>query len=121
MKAPISRLSGPGSEGVSGFQQAKIALGQLLGLPKDALHIYVGLAIFLLAAALFRRPLGSWLPIAAVVAAALAGEIWDLIDTEAAGARAHWDRNWHDVWNTCFWPVLLFLLARYTRLLRRRA
>ena len=85
---------------MSGFQQVKIALGQLLGLPKDALHIYVGLAVFLLAAALLRRPLGSWLPIGAVVAAALAGEIWDLLDTYAAGARLHWDRNWHDVWNT---------------------
>lgn len=105
---------------MSGFQQAKIALGQWLGLPKDALHIYVGLAVFLLAAALLRRPLGSRVPIAAVVAAALAGEIWDLLDTHAAGARPHWDRNWHDVWNTCFWPALLFLLARYTRLLSRR-
>jgi hypothetical protein len=109
---------------VSAFQQVKVALVQLLGLPKDALHIYVGLAIFLAAAALFRRPLGSWLPIAAVAAvaaAAFAGEIWDLLDTRAAGARMHLDRNWHDVWNTCFWPMLLFLLARYTRVLSRRA
>jgi len=105
---------------VSGFQQAKVALVQLLGLPKDALHIYVGLAIFLLAAAWLRRPLGSWVPIAAVVAAALAGEAWDLIESRAAGARLHWERNWHDVWNTCFWPAVLFLLARYTRLLSRR-
>jgi hypothetical protein len=106
---------------VSPFQQAKIALVQLLGLPKDALHIYVGLATFLGAAALLRRPLGSWVPIAAVIAAALIGEVWDLIETQAAGARAHFDRNWHDVWNTCFWPSVLFVLARYTRLLSRRA
>ena len=98
-----------------------MALVQLLGLPKDALHIYVGLAVFLAAAALLRKPLGSGIPIAAVAAAALAGEAWDLIDTHAAGARPHWDRNWHDVWNTCFWPAVLFLLARYTGLLSRRA
>jgi hypothetical protein len=106
---------------VSAFQQAKIALVQLLGLPKDALHIYVGLAIFLAAAALLRRPLGSWAPIGAVVAAALIGETWDLIETHSIGARPHYDRNWHDVWNTCFWPAILFLLARYTRVLSRRA
>jgi hypothetical protein len=106
---------------VGGFQQAKTDLVHLLGLPKDALHIYVGLAIFLAAAALSRRPLGSWVPIAAVAAAALVGEAWDLIDTHSAGARPHWDRNWHDVWNTCFWPAMLFVLARYTRLLSRRA
>ena len=105
---------------MSGFQQAKIALVHLLGLPKDALHIYVGLAIFLAAAAVLRRPLGSWMPIAAVAAAALIGEGWDLLETRAAGARPHWDRNWHVVWSTCFWPATLFLLARYTRLLSRR-
>ena len=102
------------------FQQAKVALGQLLGLPKDALHIYVGLAVFLAAAALLRRPLGSWAPIAAVLAAALIGEAWDLIETRAIGARPHLERNWHDVWNTCFWPAVLFVLARYTRVLSRR-
>jgi len=106
---------------MSPFQQAKMALVELLGLPKDALHIYVGLALFLAAAALLRRPLGSLVPISAVLAAALAGEAWDLIDTHAAGARAHWDRNWHDIWNTCFWPAILFLLARYTKVLSRRA
>lgn len=106
---------------MSGFQQAKLTLVHLLGLPRDALHIYVGLAIFLAAAALLRRPLGSWAPIAIVAAAALLGEAWDLIETRAAGARPHWDRNWHDVWNTCFWPAMFFVLARYTRLLSRRA
>jgi len=65
MKGPISPPSGPGSESVSAFQQSKIALGQLLGLPKDALHIYAGLVVFLATAALLRRPLGSWVPIGA--------------------------------------------------------
>ena len=104
---------------MSGFQQAKIWLADWAGLPKDALHIYVGLTVFLLAAALLRRPLRDWRPLAAVLLVALAGEAWDLIDTRRAGAAAAWARSWHDVWNTCFWPVVLFLLARYTRLLRR--
>ena len=104
---------------MSGFQQAKIWLADWAGLPKDALHIYVGLTVFLLAAALLRRPLSDWRPLAAVLLAALAGEAWDLIDTKRAGAAPAWARSWHDVWNTCFWPAVLFLLARYTRLLSR--
>jgi hypothetical protein len=104
---------------MSGFQEAKVALVALFGLPKDALHIYVGLGVFLLAAVITRRPLGSLVPIGAAIGAALAGEAWDVLDTRAAGARIHWDRNWHDLWNTCFWPAVLFLLARYTRVLRR--
>lgn len=104
---------------VSPFQHAKIWLTQLMGLPKDALHIYVGLAVFLLAAVLSRKPIRSWLPFTAVVLAALAGELWDVIDTYRAGQRIQWWRNWHDIWNTCFWPLVLFLLARYTRVLKR--
>ena len=103
---------------MTSFQQAKIAIAAALGLPKDALHIYVGMIVFLLAAALLRRPLRDWRPLAAVLLAALAGEAWDLFDTWRIGARPVLTRNWHDVWNTCFWPAVLFLLARYSRLLR---
>ncbi len=100
------------------FQETKLWLVQLLGMLKDVLHIYVGLIVFLLSAALFRWPLGSWKPVSAVLLAALVGEAWDLIDTWRIGGNAIWARNWHDVWNTCLWPAVLFLLARYTRLLR---
>ena len=106
---------------MSGFQQSKLWLMQLLGLPKDALHIYVGLAVFLLSAALFRWPLRSWKPLGVVAAAAVLGEAWDIGDTLRFGAIPLWERSWHDVWNTCFWPSVLFLVARYTRLFDRRA
>ena len=104
---------------MSDFQELKIWLTQVMGLPKDALHIYVGMAVFLLVAIVLRRPLRSLVPIGAVLAAALAGEVWDSYDTWDAGQRLRWDRSWHDIWNTCFWPFVLFLLARYTNLLRR--
>jgi hypothetical protein len=103
---------------LSGFQRAKLWLAASSGLPKDALHIYVGLTAFLLAAALMRVPLRSWRPLAAVLLVALAGEAWDVADTLRAGQPVASARNWHDVWNTCFWPAMLFLLARYTRLIR---
>ena len=104
---------------MSDFQLLKIWLSQTLGLPKDALHIYAGLTIFLLAAIVSRRPLRGPLPIAAVVVAALAGEAWDIFDTHSAGQRIAWASSWHDVWNTSFWPAVLFLLARFTRVLKR--
>jgi hypothetical protein len=102
----------------SGFQNFKLWLVHLAGLPKDALHIYVGLAVFLGAAALSRRPLGHWLPLGAVLLAALTGEAWDLTDDLRYATRLFWGASWHDVWNTLFWPLVLFLLARRTRLLR---
>ncbi len=103
---------------MSGFQAAKLELVAALGLGKDALHIYVGLVTFLLAAILTRRPLRSLVPIGAVVAVAAAGEAWDLLDTARAGKRLWWAGSWHDLWNTALWPLVLFLLARFTRFLK---
>ena len=104
---------------MSAFQNSKLWLVGTLGLPKDALHIYVGLILFLGTAALLRRPLRSPLPILVVILAALAGELWDIIDTRNADATIFWARNWHDIWNTSFWPLVLYLLARFTRVLKR--
>jgi hypothetical protein len=104
---------------VTGFQAAKIELIRLTGLPRDALHIYVGMAVFLGVALIFRRPLRDPRPIAAVLLVALAGEAWDLIDRSRLGRPASLASGWHDVWNTMLWPTALFLLARYTKLLRR--
>lgn len=103
---------------MSDFQVAKLWLVDLLGIAKDGLHVSVGLAVYLLAAALLRRPLSDWRPLAVVLVAAIAGEAWDLIDTWRAGARLRWDRSWHDLWLTALWPFILFALARWTRLLR---
>lgn len=89
------------------------------GLGKDALHVYVGLGVMLLTAWLFRLSLRDPRPLAAVLLAALAGEVWDLVDTLGAGGTPHWIRNFKDIWNTMFWPAVLFALARYTMLLRR--
>ena len=104
---------------MSGFQSTKLQLIAALGLSRDALHIYVGLTVFLVAAWLLRRPLKSLVPIGAVLAVALAGEAWDLLDTARAGKRLPWAGSWHDIWNTALCPAILFLLARYTRLLKR--
>lgn len=116
---PTSRRSGAGSEHVSAIAEGKTWLIQLLGLPKDALQIYLGLIIFLLSAALCRWPLRSWKPLATVAVAALLVEAWDIVDTARFGGSPLWARNWHHVWNTCFWPAVLFLLARYTGMLKR--
>jgi hypothetical protein len=104
---------------VSSFQAAKIELIRLTGLPRDALHIYVGMAVFIAVALIFRRSLRDPRPIAAVLLVAIAGEVWDLVDRSRSGYPPAVAGGWHDLWNTLFWPSVLFLLARYTSLLRR--
>ncbi len=104
---------------MSPLQSTKLVLMEATGLAKDALHVYVGPATLLIAAALMKRSLRDWRPLAAVALVAFAGEIWDAVDTVLAGRSPGWRGNWKDIWNTLFWPTTLFLLARFTGVLKR--
>jgi len=92
---------------------------EVTSLSKDALHIYVGMIVMMIVVIGFRRSLADWRPIAAVAIASIAGEIWDVVDTYSHGGTPRWNANWKDIWNTMFWPTALFLLARFTRVLKR--
>lgn len=105
---------------MSEFQEVKLWLVGNLGLAKDALHIYVGLILCFGSALAFRWPLRSWKPFAMVLTAALLGEVWDISDTLRDGRTVRGWLNWHDVWNTCFWPAAILLLARFTPIFERR-
>lgn len=96
-----------------------MALIHTFGLAKDALHVHVGLAIFIGAAIVMRRSISDWRPLAVVFAAAVTGEVWDFIDRLRWTTLPLWADHRHDLWNTMLWPALLFLLARYTRVLKQ--
>jgi hypothetical protein len=104
---------------VSLLQKAKLYLVTHLHLAKDALHIYVALALLFGSAALLRWPLRSGRPWLLVLLAALLGEAWDLRDSIAYGTRVDLAANWKDLWNTMFWPTVITALARWTNLLKR--
>jgi hypothetical protein len=104
---------------MSALQSAKLFVLDVTNLGKDALHVYVGMAVMLAVVAIWKKPLSDWRPLAAVALAAFAGEIWDVIDTWSHGGTPKWDANWKDAWNTLFWPTILFILARFTKVLKR--
>ncbi|RYD48338.1 MAG: hypothetical protein EOP60_15865 [Sphingomonadales bacterium] len=106
---------------MSPLQTTKLWLIDHLDLAKDALHIYVGLLVFLGCALLFRWPVRSWKPWAAALAVAAIGEVWDLRDSSIQHTRIDLWGNWKDLWNTMFWPTALLLLARFTPIFERRA
>ena len=101
---------------MSPLQGGKLWLIGHLGLGKDALHIYVALALLFGSALLFGWRLSSWRPWLVVAVAALAGEAWDMRDRQVAGIAIDPRGHWHDLWNTLFWPSVILLLARRTRL-----
>ncbi len=94
-------------------QSIKLAIVELTGLSKDALHIYVGLAVLLAVAIVSRRPLRSIVPLFAVLAVGIAGEIVDMIDDLLSLGHWRWEASLHDVLNTLFWPTAIWLLAHY--------
>ncbi|MFO1503314.1 MAG: hypothetical protein U1F39_05795 [Steroidobacteraceae bacterium] len=91
---------------------------QFASLSKDALHIYVGMGVFLLGAAVAQKGIRSALAILAVVALAALGEMLDARDD--LRIHGHWRvmASLHDLVNTVFWPLMLWLLARYSRVLK---
>jgi hypothetical protein len=102
---------------VSWLQEMKLLLMGSTGLSKDALHVYVGLAVFLLA--LTRWRIGSLPPLLVVLTVALAGEVWDLIDNIRTDVPMQWAGHIKDIWNTLFWPVVLSAIGRWTPILRQ--
>ena len=101
------------------MQSVKLWLVGHVGLAKDALHIYVALTLFFGVALLFRWKPSSWKPWAVVALVALAGEAWDIRDSIAYRTPLDIWANWHDIWNTLFWPSVIVVLARTTPLFAR--
>lgn len=104
---------------MSGFQQAKLWLADLLHLEKDALHIYVALLVYFGACLLFRWRAGQWKPWLCVLAVALAGEAWDLADSVRYGTPPDLGASPKDLWNTMLVPTVLMALARYSPVFAR--
>jgi uncharacterized membrane protein YqgA involved in biofilm formation len=100
----------------SSAQAAKLHVIDTLGLSKDALHIYVGLSVFVIVWLVMRRRPNSLFPLAAVLAIAILGEIVDMRDDIVGLGHWRWRASLHDVLNTCFWPAVLWALIR-TRLI----
>lgn len=93
---------------------AKLWLADLTSLDKDALHIYLGVALQLLASRLFAHGLASPWPWMVVFAAALGNEAYDLLfevwpDRDRG---LQWRLSAHDLLNTVAIPTLLLWLAR---------
>lgn len=104
---------------ISTAQSIKLAIVAATGLSKDALHIYVGMLVYLgLNTAAWRfRPCLGWL---AVLIVACAGEWVDRRDDIASLGYWRWQASLHDILNTLFWPTVLTLLWLLKRAQMRR-
>lgn len=74
------------------------------GLADNLLHIHSGLAIFVLARLITRRPYSSLIPFLCVVLAEACNEVLDYL---AYGWRP--TDTYSDIANTLFWPLMISL------------
>jgi len=95
------------------FTEQKTWLVDSAGLSKDALHIYFGLALFVVVRLVWRWR-GGWLAAWLAVLAMAAGGEWLDIALEARQSTIQPDAaHWHDIWNTMFWPTVLLAIGRW--------
>lgn len=95
-------------------QSIKLAIVSATGLSKDALHIYVGMAVYLTLFALIRRfrPYVAWVAVFIIVCT---GEWVDRRDDITSLGYWRWQASVHDILNTLFWPTVLSLFWLFKR------
>ena len=106
------------------FTTFKINIIETTGLAKDALHIYVGVGIYLLCLLVLRpivkkQGVRSFLALVVVIGIALLGEYFDnrhiiapkgLLALKGVDIKA----SIHDLINTCLLPFVLYALTIWT-------
>lgn len=104
---------------MSYFQQAKIVIVDFTGLERDALHIYVGLFVFVACCVLFRLKARDFRPWIVTLLVASAGEILDLRDALTYDHPLLFAEGIKDFCNTIAVPTLLLLTTRMTGIFAR--
>jgi len=106
------------------FTTFKLNIIETTGLAKDALHIYVGVGVYLLSLFILRpiiksQNIRAFLALLVVISVALLGEYFDnrhIILPKGIWALKGIDikASIHDLINTCLLPFVLFALNKWT-------
>jgi|SRR4249919_2132136 len=96
-----------------GWYQLKLFVEHASGISMDALHVLVGFGLFLLAARLLKRPLGSFLPWFALLLVELANEAYDLGVELWPTLASQLGEGAKDIMLTMALPSLLLAIARW--------
>jgi hypothetical protein len=101
------------------FNALKTDLAAFAGISKDALHVHLGLFLFVAAVLVLRRSPGSLLPWLLVLALEFANEVVDTLHWHEGAWSFDLAESAKDLINTMLWPTLLALLARFSATWRK--
>lgn len=94
------------------YNDIKTGFSELIGISKDALHIHLGLAIFVAVVLLFRRSPSSLWPWLAVLAFELVNELVDAFHWSAGVLDIDLPGAIKDIGNTMLWPTVALIAFR---------
>ena len=94
------------------YNALKTDLATFLGISKDALHIHLGLALFVGLVLVLRRSPSSPLPWLIILGLEFANELMDIFHWHAGAWSFELGDSAKDLVNTMLWPTAILLLAR---------
>lgn len=94
------------------WYRAKTFVEHAIAFSDDALHVFAGVLIQLLAAALLRRSLANWLPWLVVALLEVVNEVVDLWIERWPDFAEQLGESGKDVLLTLFLPTVLLIVAR---------
>lgn len=97
----------------STYQSIKLTILEVLDLSKDAIHMHIGLAVFLAAVILWRRGRLDYWSLLPVIFVAVAMECLDLRDDMRSLGYMRWSASVHDIVNTTLWPILAVMSSKW--------
>ena len=105
------------------FHTFKRIIIHLTDLEKDALHIYVGVGVYLLSLFVLRQSVKRQstrqvLALVITTGVAILGEVLDLVQNDMVLNSAGLGASIRDLINTCLLPYLLYALTRWTNIFR---
>jgi len=94
------------------YQQMKPVILHFVGLSRDSIHVHIGLTVFFLSVALWRKGRISLISVVPVMVVAGLMEALDLYDDFRSVGSMHWLNSLHDLVNTILWPLVIVALAK---------
>jgi len=95
------------------YQLAKLEVLSMVDLTKDAIHIHIGMLVFVCWLVVFRKSISTFKSLIPVLIVVLIMEAFDLRDDYYAFGYFRWFASLHDIVNALLWP---FILISFTRL-----
>ena len=98
---------------MASWHQGKLFIEHAVAVSHDTLHVIVGVLVWLVVAALIRRPTSSWFPWLWLLAFILWNETVDLWVEQWPDPGQQYGEGAKDVFLTMFLPTVLMFAARW--------